>query len=54
MRHVARRGVQSAHRPTNTTAAIGAARMFGGWREVLVDEADSERARAILAEAEVR
>ena len=47
-------GIQSAHRPTNTTAAIGAARMFGGWREVLVDEADSERARALLAEAEVR
>ena len=45
-------GIDAHYRPTNTTAPLGAARMFGGWREVLVDEADLERARELLADAQ--
>ena len=45
-------GIRSGYRATDTTGAVGAARMLGGWREVLVDEADLERARELVAGAE--
>ena len=45
-------GIPSGYRATDTTGALGAARMLGGWREVLVDETDLERARELLGGAE--
>jgi hypothetical protein len=39
-------GIACSYRTTNISAEQGL--MFGGWREVLVDEADLERARTLL------
>lgn len=46
-------GIRSGYRATDTTGAVGAARMFGGWREIVVDEADLDRARELLAGAQL-
>lgn len=41
-------GIRCAHVITNVAARGPLLRTFGGWREVLVDEADLTRARELL------
>jgi Putative prokaryotic signal transducing protein len=43
-------GIRCAYRATDITAEY-AAGVFGGWREVLVDEDDLSRARELLPNA---
>ena len=41
-------GIQCVHRPTNYSSDQSMGGGLGGWREVLVDEADLDRARKLL------
>ena len=42
-------GIRCAHRATNMSGEL--AGQFGGWREVLVDQADLTTAQGLLPEA---
>jgi hypothetical protein len=41
-------GIQCVQQPTNSSADQSMGGGLGGWREVLVDEADLDRARKLL------